>query len=397
MNHQTSEPITYLVRISQQSSKQLCAARRSRLPCVVHSVVPPVLLTPTRFDTLLPLRQLLLQPLVQHPLQRRLGDTKIAGAQALEEATDAFVPEYLPYAVQAIPVLPLGRVARPLGDVLVQLQPRLDQPNWIRRSAGRNARRDRRAQVHPCRFLPSVEIVRDQTFAVAIDVEIDGPRRNDTYEVGAETFEQSARAFLLLYSTEDLKSLGEVEEACLEGVCRGVGVGGARGTELGLVEVGLEAGFEDVEGCGKSCGCHATDTKCLERIMISLCLLISLFVSFFLGRAFTSANFLTGRRARGKKKIAWLTLLLPDDAMTSQKAVVSWFLNLLHASLVSPRRFLWIVAAARTAVVHFERVASLGGCWRPSWRKLLAPQRFAPWRIDEDLDRNDGVAVDLVN
>jgi hypothetical protein len=33
-----------------------------------------------------------------------------------------------------------------------------------------------------------------------------------------------------------------------------------------LVEVGLEAGFENIEGCGESSGCHASDTE--ERKLV---------------------------------------------------------------------------------------------------------------------------------
>lgn len=39
-----------------------------------------------------------------------------------------------------------------------------------------------------------------------------------------------------------------------------LGEGGSGGAELGLVEIGLEAGFKDVKGCCKGCRCHATDT-----------------------------------------------------------------------------------------------------------------------------------------
>lgn len=39
-----------------------------------------------------------------------------------------------------------------------------------------------------------------------------------------------------------------------------LGEGGSGGAELRLVEIGLEAGFEDVKGCCKGCCCHATDT-----------------------------------------------------------------------------------------------------------------------------------------
>ena len=35
---------------------------------------------------------------------------------------------------------------------------------------------------------------------------------------------------------------------------------GAGGVELGLVEVGLEAGFEDVEGGSEGSCCHASDS-----------------------------------------------------------------------------------------------------------------------------------------
>lgn len=34
----------------------------------------------------------------------------------------------------------------------------------------------------------------------------------------------------------------------------------AGGVELVLVEIGLKAGFEDVERGGEGCGCHASNT-----------------------------------------------------------------------------------------------------------------------------------------
>lgn len=44
-----------------------------------------------------------------------------------------------------------------------------------------------------------------------------------------------------------------------------VGVGGSGRAELGLVEVGLEAGLEDVEGRGEGGGCHSAYSVQGER------------------------------------------------------------------------------------------------------------------------------------
>lgn len=246
--------------ICRQRRKQLRAARRGRLARVVDRVVPPGPGAPARLDALLAVGQLLLEALVQDPLQRGLGHAQVARAQALEEAAGPLVAQDLAHAVEAVAVPAAGGVAGALGDVLVELQARLDEPDGVGGGARRDAGDDGRAQVHPGGLAPAVEVVREQALAVAVDVEVDGARGDDADQVGPQPLEQGARALLPLHGAQDLQRLGEVEEARAQGVGRGGGVGGARGAELGLVEVGLEAGFEDVEGGGEGRGCHAADS-----------------------------------------------------------------------------------------------------------------------------------------
>lgn len=66
--------------------------------------------------------------------------------------------------------------------------------------------------------------------------------------------------FYFVYGCEDWGGFVEVVDCCVEGVY-GVDVGGVGGFELGLVKVGLEVGFEDVEGGCEGCCCYVVDIE----------------------------------------------------------------------------------------------------------------------------------------
>jgi hypothetical protein len=104
-----------------------------------------------------------------------------------------------------------------------------------------------------------VELFGDETFAVAVDVEVDATGGDDADEVGAETFEQCAAAFGTVDGSENLKGFGEM----MDGGTRGVSCDGrlsfACSSDLGLVEVGLESGLEDVERSGHGSSGHTTN------------------------------------------------------------------------------------------------------------------------------------------
>lgn len=112
-----------------------------------------------------------------------------------------------------------------------------------------------------------VAVLGNEALAVAVDEKVDGARGYDADEVGAEALEKGAPAFVVLDGGEDLQRLGEVEERGAQRVHFdvGVGEGGARGAELGLVEVGLQARFKYVEGGSEGRGCHASDTERSEE------------------------------------------------------------------------------------------------------------------------------------
>lgn len=248
------------MRVSQNGRNQLRPSRRARIPHPAHRRIPPRPLLPANHQPLLPPRQTLLRPLVQHPLQGRLGHAQITRAHALVEPVNALIPQHLLDAVQTVLVLPRRDPALS-REVLVKLQSRLDHPDRVRRRARYHTGYDGRGEVDVCRVVfPIIEPLSQQTFTVAVCKEVDRAGRDDADEVGAETLEQGARAFYLVHGREDRGGFVEVVDCRAEGV-HGADVGGAGGLELGLVKVGLEAGFEDVEGGCEGCCCHAADTE----------------------------------------------------------------------------------------------------------------------------------------
>lgn len=245
------------MRIRRDGSDQLRASRRDHLARPVHRLVPQGLLPAAQHNGLLPPREVPLHLLVQHPVHRRLRGTEVARAHAAVQAREALLPQDLARAVQAVPVLPLRRAAALLRDVLVELQPRLDHPDGVRRRRRHDPRRRRRRQVHPRGLAPAVEVLCDDALPVAVGVEVDGAGGDDADEVGAQALEEGAGPLDAVDRRQDLERLGEVVHRGAEG-CEGLEVR-ARAADLRLVEVGLQAGLEDVEGRRQGRGRHAAN------------------------------------------------------------------------------------------------------------------------------------------
>lgn len=117
----------------------------------------------------------------------------------------------------------------------------------------------------------------EEPFPVAIDEEVNRTRRHDACEVGAEALEVRPPTFSTGDRDEDLHRFAPVEEgAAEEGKSGGWGDAacGAGVGKLGLVEVALETGAEDIERGGhESCG-HPAQTvipisKCLVKSIAS--------------------------------------------------------------------------------------------------------------------------------
>ena len=196
--------------IGQDGGKQLRAARGSGLANPVHRVVPPVLLLATHHNTLLPVGQAFLELLVEHPLHRALDHTQVARAHALVQTLEPFVSENLLDAVHAVAVLPRRRASATRRHVLIQLQPCLDHPDRIRSRRCRNARGRSRREVHPRRLLAPVPVLRHESLAVAVHVEIDAAGRHNADQVGTETFEQGAPTLGAVYGAQNLQCVCEV-------------------------------------------------------------------------------------------------------------------------------------------------------------------------------------------
>ena len=208
-----------------------------------------------------------LQPLVHHPLHRALRDAEVAGAQAAVQAADALVPERLECAVDGAAVPPPGHTLR--RAIPVQLQPRLDDPDRTRRRPRDDAGLDCREEMHGGALLAGEEPVRNGPLPRGVAPEVDGARGDDADEVWAEALEERPGALDPRDGDQNLQGLADVEEGGAEegeGVERGDAACGPGGGELGLVEVGLEARFEDVEGRGEDCRGHAAGAAdVLER------------------------------------------------------------------------------------------------------------------------------------
>lgn len=87
-------------------------------------------------------------------------------------------------------------------------------------------------------------------FVVIVNVEIDVVCGDDIDEVGIEIFEECVVVFGMVDGFEDLESFCEMMKSSVSGVLCDSGLCCMSGFYLGLVEVGLEVGFEDVEGSG---------------------------------------------------------------------------------------------------------------------------------------------------
>ena len=75
----------------------------------------------------------------------------------------------------------------------VELETGLDDPDGVRRGAGRDACDGGGSEVDPRVLLAVVEGVGDDLLAVAVREEVDGPRGDDADEGGPEALEQRAR------------------------------------------------------------------------------------------------------------------------------------------------------------------------------------------------------------
>lgn len=257
---------TYLVRIGNHGSNQLCASRSSAVAHDIHHAIPPVLFSATRHNGGLSSRKIRLELLVQHPLHRRLHHAQITGAHALVQAAHTLVSHHLLDAVPAVAVQALRHAEAALGDVLVQLQPRLDHPDGIRGRAGRHTGRDARQQMHPRRLLALVPILGHEALAVAVDIKVDASRRDDAHQVGPQALEQRARSFDAVDGAQDLQRLGQVVHCAAHGIQppQGLRLGRSGCADLRLVKIGLESCLEHVERRCYSCGRHATNTICFQ-------------------------------------------------------------------------------------------------------------------------------------
>ena len=107
-----------------------------------------------------------------------------------------------------------------------------------------------------------VEMCAHEPLAVAVHEEIYRARGHHAGEIRAQAFKVRAPALGARNGDEDLKRFPPVQESAAEegeGVWWGDPACGARVGELGLVEVALQTGAEDVEGSGEEGGCHAAE------------------------------------------------------------------------------------------------------------------------------------------
>lgn len=177
-------PATHLVGICENRSQSLGGTGSHKVARPCNGVVPPGPLAAAQDQLLLAQLEPRLDLLVQEPLQCALRDAQIAGAEALEEARGALVAQGLADAVPAVAVAAGRNVALALRIVLIELQPRLDEPDGVGRRASDHAGGHGRGQVHhrvgrvqprPRRVCP---------LACAVDVEVDGARRHHADQVG---------------------------------------------------------------------------------------------------------------------------------------------------------------------------------------------------------------------
>lgn len=233
----------HLVRVGQDGRDKLGHARGAKVARPLDRAVPRRLGAPAALNLLLPAREVRLELLVQHPVQRRLGDAQVARAHALVHAADALLAHNLPHAVVAVAVSSahLGAAAGPLRDVLVELHARLDHPDGVRGRRRRDARHAGGQHVHPRRLLAVVPALGEDALAVAVDVKVDGARRHHADEVGPEALEERLGALGALHGAQNVQRVAQVVKGSRERIARRLRLHGLRGAQLGLVNVGLES------------------------------------------------------------------------------------------------------------------------------------------------------------
>lgn len=132
--------------------------------------------------------QFRLQRLVDHEVDHRLADAKVAGRDALVEAQQA-----------GLPVYPADAVAHRhfvLG-IVVQLQARLDEPDRIRGGGGGESRTGGGQQMHDRRVGGKLLLIVEECLSLRVRTKVDRPRGCDTDDVGTETFEEGSGALRL--------------------------------------------------------------------------------------------------------------------------------------------------------------------------------------------------------
>lgn len=250
--------------IRNDCGNQLGTARRASLARPVHRRVPPRLLLAARKKAGLSSRQRGLHLLVQCPLQRRLRNAEVARAHALVQAAQALVAQDLAHAVPRVTILTLHGAAAALRDVLVELQARLDHPDGVGGRRGGDTGNGTGRNMHPRGLLATVPVFRHEALAVTVDEEVDATRGDDADQVGPQTLEQRAPALGAVDGGQDVDGVAEVVHRGARRVepdgDLGFGGGGTGSSELGLVDIGLQSGFQDVEWRGEGCGRHASDS-----------------------------------------------------------------------------------------------------------------------------------------
>lgn len=163
-------------------------------------------------------------------------------------------------AVPAIFVPPRTHVPLALGNVLVELQPRLDQPDRICCGSRRNTGRHGTCEMYDGVGVLETRPVRVCTLARTVDVEVYTPGGHHTYHVRAQSLEKRARALYSVHVAQDLDRLGHVVRHGPQRAEPSLARCFSGGSQLRLVEVGLQAGFEDVKRCCEDSRRHSSDT-----------------------------------------------------------------------------------------------------------------------------------------
>lgn len=74
--------------------------------------------------------------------------------------------------------------------IFVKLEPCLDNPYWVCDRACDYTRVRSSTEIDPGSVLPVVEVLAYDSFAVAVGVEVDGPRRDYTSKVRPQAFKK---------------------------------------------------------------------------------------------------------------------------------------------------------------------------------------------------------------